>query len=78
MLSRELIDYVCSQHDDSGLIEVLRRLFDDNKNVFTVDVAEAIDNALEARMERRPQPLTDWVNSFASSQHFLIFLYSKV
>ena len=79
MLSRELIDYVCSQHDDSGLIEVLRRLFYDNNNVFTFDVAEAIDNALEARMERRPQPLTDWVNSFSSSQHMLSrFLYARL
>ena len=78
MLSRELIKYICSQHDDSGLVEALQKLFVENENFFSIDVAEAIDNTLEARMERRPQPLRDWVISFSSSRHMLSrFLYAR-
>lgn len=78
MLSRELIEYIFSQHDDSGLCNALHDILVRNGNAFSVDIAEALDNAIEARIERSVQPLTAWIVSLTNSQHLLPrFLYGR-
>ena len=78
MLSRDLIDYIFSHNEDASLIRELQHLFDKNENDFTVAAAEAIDNALEARIELCPQPLRGWLASLKGLQQKLPrFLYAQ-
>ncbi|NTW69007.1 MAG: HAD-IIIC family phosphatase [Chlorobiaceae bacterium] len=78
MLTRELIEYVCSQHDDQGLVELLPGLLQKNGGSFSLDAAEALDMVLEARIEVSSLPLHDWINSLALDERSLPrYLYAR-
>lgn len=78
MLSRDLIEYICSHHDDTGLINALKELLAGNGNTFRIDTAESIDNALETRIEQCPHPLSEWLSTLSDSGYMLPrFLYSR-
>lgn len=78
MLTKELVEYVCSQHDDVELVAMLPDLLQKNGNSFSLDVAESLDMVLEARIEGSPQPLSDWIVSLSTDHRSLPrYLYAR-
>jgi FkbH-like protein len=78
ILTRELIEYVCSQHDDVGLVAMLPDLLQKNGDFFALDAAEALNIVLEARMEKSLQPLSDWITSLSIDHRRLPrYLYAR-
>ncbi len=78
MVTREVLEYVFSQHDDAGLIVILPRMLQNIGDSFSLHIAEALDILLEAKIEVSPQPLSDWVTSLSIDNRSLPrYLYAR-
>lgn len=78
MQAIELIDFICNEYDKTGSVDCLQKLLDWNGASFNIEIAEAINDAIEARVEVCPQPITDWVVSLSGCLNILPrFLYAR-
>ncbi|MGA2936330.1 MAG: HAD-IIIC family phosphatase [Syntrophobacteraceae bacterium] len=76
-MSKDVIEYIFSQYDDSGVVSALDSLFASD-GYYTTNIAETIDNSLEARMESGSILIRDWLLSLANSERMLPrFLYAR-